>query len=177
MEQNSLQLNNVHESDFSGFINNGYNLQQPTNAYEISATSDTLSDINENSTVSPHETQRDIRVNNELDNNQQQYATSSATTVATMATSTYPAPQYDNPQYISNAPQYDNLPQYISNVAPAPQHSNPSEYVSPAPQLLLRINSPTMTVYESLDYHIIFIPKCPCPLVDSNNFNRQDASQ
>ena len=143
MEQNSLQLNNVHESNFSGFINNGYNLQQPANAYETSATSDILSDINENSTISPHETQyvRVNNVNNELNNNQQQYATSS-TSSATMAASTFPAP-----------------PQHISNVAPAPQ-------------LVLQINSPTMIVYESLDYHIILVPKCQCPLVDSNNFNR-----
>jgi len=148
MEQNPLQLNNVHESDFSGFINNGYNLQQPTNAYETSATNNTLSNINENSTILPHETQyiRVNNVNNELNNNQRQYATSS-TSSATMAASTYPAPQYNSD------------PNYISNVAPAPQ-------------LVLQINSPTMIVYESLDYHIILVPKCPCPLVDSNNFNR-----
>src|SRR5947209_19216032 len=106
MEQNSLQFDNVHESNFSRFINNGYNLQQPTNAHESSATSDTLSNINENSTISPHETQyvRVNNVNNEPDNNQQQqqYATSSVT----MAASTYPAPQYNN---------YQDLPQHISN--------------------------------------------------------------
>ena len=159
MEQNSLQLNNIHESDFSGFINNGYNLQQPTNTYETSVSSDTLSNINENSTISPHGTQyvHVNNVNNELNNNQQQYATSSTSSAssATIATSTYPAPQYNNDQ---------DLPQYISNVAPAPQ-------------LVLQINSPTMIVYESLDYHIILVPKCPCPLVDSNNFNGQDFSQ
>ena len=233
MEQNSSQFNNVHESDYSGFINNGYNLQPRTNA---SATSDTLSDI-KNSTIPPHEIQYNIRVNDELDNNQQQYTTSSAnlaaptyptdayTTSSNTMAPTYPAPQYDNlPQYISpssqcaitsgimtapvfSAPQYDNLPQDISNVtpapqyattsdtmavstypatqygslslnvAPAPQYNNLSQYVSPAPQLVLQIDFPTMTVYESFDYHIILVPKCPCPSVDSNIFNRQDFSQ
>ena len=138
--------------------------------------SDTLSDINENSAISPHETQyvRVNNVNNELNNNQQQYATSS-TSSATMAASTFPALQYNSdPNYISNVTtmaypasqnnNYQDLPQHISNVAPAPQ-------------LVLQINSPTMIVYESLDYHIILVPKCPCPMVDSNNFNRQDFSQ
>ncbi len=40
MEQNTLQpnaLNNVHESDFSGFINNG--LQQPTNVIQAERSS------------------------------------------------------------------------------------------------------------------------------------------
>ena len=166
--------------------------------------SDTLS---ENSTISPHVSQCNVRVNNELDNNQQQYA------------STYPAPQYDNlPQDISNAyttsaaptfsaPQYNNLSQYNSNIAPSPQYAITSDtmaastypgpqygnlpqdisnvaapqynnlsYVS-VPQSVLQIDSPTMTVYESLDCFIIRVPKYPCPLVGSNNFNIQGSSQ
>ena len=150
MERDSSQFNNVRESEFFEFIDDSEydypDLQQPINsAYGISATNDNslLSNINENdsmadeyvdSTASSHEAQRNIRVNNEPDNSQQQQY------VAASTASTYPAvpaPQYNSHQDAS---------QFVSNVVP---------------QLTLRVDYPTMIIYESLEYHIILIPKRP----------------
>ena len=200
MEQDYSQLNNIHGSE-SGFINNGYYpyLQQPTYANEISSMSDntlpdnknhlvtsSMTDEHVNSTTSSNGTQYNVRVNNELDNNQQQYMTTSAT-----AASAYSAPQcnsyQDSPQFIPNAPTRNvrvnnNQQQYMTSSATseytaastysAPQcnsYQDSPQFISnvtPAPQLTLQINSPTI-IYESLDYRIILISKRP--LVDSNS--------